>query len=67
MSQEQVCIFKISMKYSFFSPNWDYFKQINLRLRRAIFLIFQHKNQKKREAPQNKEKYLSKIVLHIFC
>jgi hypothetical protein len=44
---------------NFFIPYMTYFKKKKFSpLRRAVIQIFQHKNQKKIETPQNKEKCL---------
>ncbi len=53
LSLRYVYIFEIRIKFSIFLiSNMTYFKE------RAIFQIFQHKNQKQIETAQNKEKCL---------
>ncbi len=43
----------------FLIPYMTYFKKKNISpLRKAVFQVLQHKNQKKIETPQNKEKCL---------
>ncbi len=59
LSLRQVCFFELSFKFLIFLyPVWPISRKINSPLRRADFKIYQHKNQKKIETPQNKEKCL---------
>jgi hypothetical protein len=47
----QVCIFDISIKFSFFIPNITKIKEQTFTSQNAIFLTFCDKNQKKIEVP----------------
>jgi hypothetical protein len=59
LSLRQVCFFEISIKFSiFWYTKWPISRKKISHFRRADFKINQHKNQKKIETPQNKEKCL---------
>ncbi len=59
LSPRQVCFFEISFKFRFFDTLYDLFQEKKFSpLRRADFKIYQHKNRKKIETPQNIEKCL---------
>jgi hypothetical protein len=59
LSLRQVCFFKSVLNSPFLDTLYDLFQEKKFSpLRRADFKIYQHKNQKKIETPQNKEKCL---------
>ncbi len=59
LSLRQVCFFEISLKFSIYDTLYDLFQEKKFSPpERADFKIYQHKNRKKIETPQNKEKCL---------
>ncbi len=60
LSPRQHCFFEISIQFLIFDTLYDLFQEKKISaLKRPDFKINQHKNRKKVETPQNKEKCLS--------